>query len=72
MIEILGSLFIAIMATKFFWDFGLWIEKKIDRFEQRRRINNSWAEFANNLDRVYEGSLAVKEGKFVDLKEVDL
>jgi len=29
--ELIGSIFISIMATKFFWDFGQWVEKWIDR-----------------------------------------
>ena len=75
MIEILGSLFISIMAVKFFWDFGLWIEKKIDRYEKRKQYKidqRSWIKFRNNLDRVYKGKLAIKEGKFVDPQEVEL
>ena len=73
--EIIGSLFISIMAVKFFWDFGLWVEKKIDRYEERKQYKidqRSWIKFRNNLDRVYKGKLAIKEGKFVDLIEVDL
>ena len=29
--ELIGSIFISIMATKCFWDFGLWGEKWIDK-----------------------------------------
>lgn len=31
---LIGSIFISVMATKFFWDFGLWVEKWIDKAEK--------------------------------------
>ena len=57
----------------------LFIGEKIYEYYYEKNIRSEyaidlddWKEFSNKLDQVYEGSLAVKEGKFVDLKEVDL
>ena len=44
--ELIGSIFISIMATKFFWDFGQWVEKWIDKVtnflnKQFDKVDNS-------------------------------
>lgn len=75
MIEVLGCLFISIMGTKFLWDLNNWISRKIIQHDQRKLTKfdkASWIEFKNNLDKVMDGTLAVKEGKFVDPQEVEL
>lgn len=75
MIEVLGCLFISIMGTKFLWDLNNWISRKIIQNDQRKLTKfdkASWVEFRNNLDKVMDGTLAVKEGKFVDPQEVEL
>ena len=57
----------------------LWIGEKIYEYFDENNIRseysidlNDWKEFSNKLDQVYEGSLAIKEGKFVDPQEVEL
>lgn len=57
----------------------LWIGEKIYEYYYEKNMRseysidlNDWKEFSNKLDQVYEGSLAIKEGKFVDLQEVEL
>lgn len=75
MIEVLGCLFISIMGTKFLWDLNNWISRKIIQNDQRKLTKfdkASWVEFRNNLDKVMDGTLAVKEGNFVDPQEVEL
>lgn len=57
----------------------LWIGEKIYEYFEEKNMRskysidlNDWKEFSNKLDQVYEGSLAIKEGKFVDPQEVEL
>ena len=57
----------------------LWIGEKIYEYFDENNIRseysidlNDWKEFSNKLDQVYAGSLAIKEGKFVDPQEVEL
>tara|TARA_R100000231_G_scaffold61251_2_gene49952 strand:+ start:50 stop:283 length:234 start_codon:yes stop_codon:yes gene_type:complete len=57
----------------------LWIGEKIYEYFDENNIRseysinlNDWKEFSNKLDQVYSGSLAIKEGKFVDPQEVEL
>ena len=57
----------------------LWIGEKIYEYYYEKNMRSEyaidlddWKEFSNKLDQVYEGSLAIKEGKFVDPQEVEL
>ena len=59
--------------------FTLWIGEKIYEYYEEKNMRseyaidlNDWKEFSNKLDQVYAGSLAIKEGKFVDPQEVEL
>ena len=56
-----------------------WIGEKIDEYLYEKKLRSSyaidqedWKIFRDKLDQVYAGSLAIKEGKFVDPQEVEL
>ena len=58
---------------------GGWIGEKIDEYLYEKKLRSSyaidqedWKIFRDKLDQVYAGSLAIKEGKFVDPQEVEL
>jgi hypothetical protein len=62
-----------------FLGIGGWIGEKIDEYLYEKKLRSSyaidledWKIFSNKLDQVYAGSLAIKEGKFVDPQEVEL
>ena len=38
--ELIGAIFISIMAVRFAWDFMLWVEKWIDKFYIIRKALN--------------------------------